>query len=123
MALILTVRRRCACVKAPEARLSWDSCSGSYEHSTGTEVGGQVTPAIIQDAVWLYHRFRLSHRDIEDPLAERGVEVSSESVRLLCNKFGPYISRRLRHKHPGFDDTLFIDEVFVKLAGQRLYLR
>jgi len=79
-------------------------------------------PAIIQYAVWLYHRFRLSHRDIEDLLAERGIQVSYASVRLWCNKFGPHFSRRLRRKHPGFGDTFFIDEVFVKIAGQRHYL-
>ena len=44
-------------------------------------------PVIIQHAVWLYYRFNLSHRDIEDLLAERGIEVSYESVRLWCNKF------------------------------------
>ena len=43
---------------------------------------------IIQYAVWLYHRFNLSHRDIEDLLAERGITVSYESIRLWCNKFG-----------------------------------
>ena len=79
-------------------------------------------PAIIQYAVWLYHRFRLSHRDIEDLLAERGIEVSYESVRLWCNKFGPHFLRRLRRKHPGFGDTFFIDDVFVTIAGQRHYL-
>jgi len=79
-------------------------------------------PAVIQYAVCLYHRFNLSHRDIEDLLAERGVEVSYESARLWCNKFGPHFSRRLRRKHPGFGDTFFIDEVFVRIAGQRHYL-
>ena len=76
-------------------------------------------PAIIQYAVWLYHRFNLSHRDIEDLLAERRIDVSYESVRLWCNKFGPLFSKRLKRKHPGFGDTFFIDEVFVTIAGQR----
>ena len=79
--------------------------------------------AIIQHAVWLYHRFNLSHRDIEDWLAERGIEVSYESVRLWCNKFGPLFSKRLKRQHPGFGDTFFIDEVFVSIKGQRFYLR
>ena len=79
-------------------------------------------PAIIQYAVWLYHRFNLSHRDIEDLLAERGIEVSYESVRLRCNRFGPLFSERLKRRHPGFGDTFFIDEVFVTIAGQRHYL-
>jgi len=79
-------------------------------------------PAIIQHAVWLYHRFNLSHRDIEDLLAERGIEVSYESVRLWCNKFGPLFSKRLKRKHPGFGNTFFVDEVFVTIKGQRYYL-
>ena len=77
---------------------------------------------IIQTAVWLYHRFNLSHRDIEDLLAERGIDVSYESVRLWCNKFGPLFSKRLKRKHPGFGDTFFIDEVFVTIKGKRFYL-
>ena len=60
-------------------------------------------PAIIQYAVWLYRRFNPSHRDIEDLLAERGIEVSYESVRL-------------------FGDTFFIDEVFITITSQRYYL-
>ena len=50
---------------------------------------------IIQYAVWLYHRFNLSHRNIEELLAERGIQVSYESVRLWCNKFGPEFAARL----------------------------
>ncbi len=79
-------------------------------------------PEIIQYAVWLYHRFNLSHRDIEDLLAERGVVVSYESIRLWCNKFGPKYARRLRRRHQGFGDTFYIDEVFVKIQGQQHYL-
>jgi putative transposase len=79
-------------------------------------------PAIIQYAVWLYHRFNLSHRDIEDLLAERGIEATYESVRLWCNKFGPLFAKRLKRRHPGFGDTFFIDEVFVTIAGRRHYL-
>ena len=78
--------------------------------------------AIIQHAVWLYHRFNLSHRRIEDLFAERGIEVSYESVRLWRNKFGPSFSKRLKRKHPGFGNTFFIDEVFVTIKGQRCYL-
>ncbi len=77
---------------------------------------------IIQYAVWLYHRFNLSHRDIEDLLAERGIVVSYESVRLWCNKFGPRYAKRLKRRHQGFGDTFFIDEVFVKIQGQQQYL-
>ena len=77
---------------------------------------------IIQYAVWLYHRFNLSHRDIEDLLAERGIIVSYESIRLWCNKFGTKYAARLRRKHQGYGDTFFIDEVFVKIDGKQHYL-
>ena len=77
---------------------------------------------IIQYAVWLYHRFNLSHRDIEDLLAERGINVSYEAIRLWCNRFGPKYATRLKRKHQGYGDTLFIDEVFVKIVGKQHYL-
>jgi putative transposase len=77
---------------------------------------------ILGHAIWLYHRFSLSHRDVEDLLAERGIDVSYESIRLWCNKFGPQYARRLKHRHQGFGDTFFIDEVFVKICGKQQYL-
>ena len=77
---------------------------------------------IIQYAVWLYHRFNLSHRDIEDLLSERGITVSYESIRLWCNKFGPQYTKRLKCRHQGFGDTFYIDEVFVKIDGKLQYL-
>ncbi len=80
-------------------------------------------PQIISYAVWLYHRFSLSHRDVEDLLAEQGITVSRESIRLWGIKFGPEIAQRLRRKHPGYGDTFFIDEVFVKIRGTQHYLR
>ena len=79
-------------------------------------------PEIIQYAVWLYHRFNLSYRDIEDLLAERGVNVSYEAIRLWCNKLGPKYATRLKRKHQGYGDTFFIDEVFIKLGGKQHYL-
>jgi len=77
---------------------------------------------IIQHAIWLYYRFNLSHRDIEDLLAVRGIVVSYEPVRLWCNKFGSKYARRLKRRHQGFADTFFIDEVFVKIDGKQHYL-
>jgi len=79
-------------------------------------------PEIIQHAVWLYHRFNLSHRDIEDLLAKRRIAVSYEAIRLWYNKFGPRFARNLRRKHQGFGDTFFIDEVFLKIQGKQHYL-
>lgn len=79
-------------------------------------------PDIISYAVWLYYRFNLSHRDIEDLLAERGIIVTRESIRQWCIKFGAIYTRRLKRKHRGFGDTFYIDEVFVKINGKQHYL-
>ena len=79
-------------------------------------------PEIIQYAPWLYYRFNLSHRDIEDLLAERGIDVTYEAIRLWCNRFGPKFGTRLKRKHRGYGDTFFIDEVFVKIDGKQHYL-
>ena len=77
---------------------------------------------IIQYAVWLYYRFNLSHRDIEDLLAERGINVTYEAIRLWCKRFGSIYSVRLKRRHQGYGDTFFIDEVFIKIDGKQLYL-
>jgi len=67
--------------------------------------------------------FRITtRRGIEDLLARRGVVVTHESIRLWCNKFGPLYARRLRHRHRGYGDTFFMDEVFVRLRGEQRYL-
>ena len=79
-------------------------------------------PDIISYAVWLYYRFNLSHRDIEDLLAERGITVSYETIRLWCIKFGAKYARRLKRRHQGYGDTFYIDEVFVKINGKQHYL-
>ncbi len=79
-------------------------------------------PSIIQHAVWLYYRFNLSIRDVEDLLAERNISVSYEAIRLWINKFGPEFTKRLRRRHAGFGDTFFLDEVFVKIGGKQHYL-
>jgi putative transposase len=79
-------------------------------------------PDIISYAAWLYYRFNLSHRDIEDLLAERGITVSREAIRLWCIKFGAIYTRRLKRKHNGYGDTFCIDEVFVKINGKQHYL-
>jgi putative transposase len=79
-------------------------------------------PQIIQYAVWLYYRFNLSHRDIEDLLAERGINVTYETIRLWCIKFGPKYATRLKRQHQGYGDTFFIDEVFIRIDGKQHYL-
>ncbi|XOV90795.1 MAG: IS6 family transposase [Pseudomonadota bacterium] len=77
---------------------------------------------MISYAVWLYYRFILSHRNIEDLLAERGIVVTRESIRLWCIKFGALYARRLKRRHRGHGDTFFIDEAFVKIKGKQHYL-
>ena len=64
----------------------------------------------------------MSHRDVEDLLAERGITVSREAIRLWCIKFGAIYSRRLKKKNRGYGDTFYIDEVFVKINGKQHYL-
>jgi putative transposase len=64
----------------------------------------------------------LSHRDIEDLLAERGITVSREVIRLWCIKFGAIYARRLKRKNRGYGGTFYIDEVFIKINGKQHYL-
>ena len=70
-------------------------------------------PDIISYAVWLYYRFNLSHRDIEDILAERCITVSREAIRLWCIKFGAIFTRRLKRKQQGYADTFYMNVVFA----------
>src|SRR5229473_4504419 len=82
----------------------------------------QFPPAVIQHAVWLYVRFTLSYRDVEDLLAERGLDVSYESSRRWVLKFGPAIARRLRQRRPKPTAHWHLDEMVVRIAGKRMYL-
>ena len=79
-------------------------------------------PDIISYAVWLYYRFNLSHRDIEDLFAERGITVSREAIRIWCIKFGAIYTSRLKRSNGRYGDTFYIDEVFVKINGKQHYL-
>ena len=82
----------------------------------------QFPPAIIQHAVWLYLRFALSYRDVEDLLAERGLDVSYETVRRWVLKFGPLFARELRHRRPRPTSTWHLDEMAVMIAGTQFWL-
>ena len=77
---------------------------------------------LIQQAVWLYFRFALSYRDVEDMLAERGIDVSYETVRRWAQKFGTIIARKLRRGRPRPDGRWHLDEVFVSINGRHLYV-
>ena len=77
---------------------------------------------IISHAVWLYHRFCLSFREVEELLAERGITVTYETIRQWCQKFGPGYALKLKKRQGHLGDTWHIDEVFVTIQGQRQYL-
>ena len=84
--------------------------------------GHRFPPEIISHAVWLYHRFTLSFRDVEDLLAERGILVSYEASRYWCLKFGPAYARKLRKKQGGLGDIWHVDELFIEIRDQHFYL-
>ena len=76
-------------------------------------------PDVIRHAVWLYARFTLSYRDVEDLLAERGLDISYETVRRWFLKFGAPIARNLRHMRPTRSDYWHLDEMVIVIRGQR----
>jgi putative transposase len=84
--------------------------------------GYRFPPEIIHQAIWLYLRFTLSLRDVEDLLAERGIIVSYETVRRWVNHFGPMIAADLRKRRPKPHTTWHLDEVYLKIAGRMVYL-
>jgi putative transposase len=77
---------------------------------------------VIRQAVWLYFRFTLSFRDVEELLAQRGIEVSYETIRCWTLKFGRLYAHNLRRSRPGPTGRWHLDEVVVKIRGRRMYL-
>ncbi len=84
--------------------------------------GYRFPPEIISHAVWLYYRFGLSFRDVEDLLAERGITVTYEAIRQWCRTFRLDDARRLRRRRGQMGDTWYLDELFVKIQGRQQYL-
>jgi putative transposase len=82
----------------------------------------QFPPAIIRHAVWLYVRFTLSYRDVEDLLSERGLDVSYETVRRWVLKFGSLFARELRRRRPRPTTRWHLDEMAATIAGRRFWL-
>ena len=68
--------------------------------------------------MWLYHRFSLSFLDVEDLLAERGINVTYETIRQWCRTFGLEYARRLRRRRGRQGDTWYLDELFVRMQGR-----
>src|SRR5688572_7258275 len=82
----------------------------------------QFPPVVIQQAVWLYLRSTLSYRDVEDLLAERGLDISYETVRRWVLKFGTMFARRLRARRPRAGFQWHLDEMVAVIGGRRMYL-
>jgi putative transposase len=82
----------------------------------------QFPPTAIQHAVWLYLRFTLSYRDVEELLAERGLDVSYETIRRWVRKFGQAITCNLRRLRPRTSSRWHLDEMVVCIAGKQMYL-
>lgn len=79
-------------------------------------------PDTIRLAVWLYFRFTTSLRDVEEMLAERGINVSYETVRCWANKFGPTIAANIRRKRGRADNVCHLDEMVVRINGVRMFM-
>ncbi len=84
--------------------------------------GHRFPPEIISHSVWMYHRFCLSLRDVEELLAKRGILVTYETIRQWRRKFGPEYARNLKRRQGRLGDIWYLDEVFVKIRGERHYL-
>jgi transposase-like protein len=77
---------------------------------------------VIRYAVWLYFRFTLSFRDVEELLAERGIEVSYETIRCWTIKFGHRFAHNLKARRPPPSPRWHLDEMVCKIGGRRVYL-
>src|SRR5215212_7579563 len=84
--------------------------------------GYSFPPNIIQRAVWMYLRFTLSFRDVEELLAERAIAVTYETVRRWVLAFGPPIAGRLRARRPKPHGRWHLDAMFVRVGGKQMYL-
>ena len=84
--------------------------------------GYRFPTEIISHAVWLYYRFSLSYRDVEELLAARGIMVTYETIRQWCLKFGQQYANQLRRRRARPGDKWHLDEVFLKINGKTHYL-
>ncbi len=72
--------------------------------------------------MWLYFRFSLSFRDVEELLAQRGIVVTYETVRQWCLKFGQLYANELRRRRPRCGDKWYLDEMVLTIQGKKHYL-
>jgi transposase-like protein len=79
-------------------------------------------PEVIRHAVWLYFRFNLSLRDVEELMAQRGIDVTYETIRCWTRKFGPLIARRLKKRRPRPTPRWHLDEMVCRIGGRQMYL-
>jgi len=84
--------------------------------------GHRFSGSVVGYAVWLYHRFALSLRDVEDLLAERGIKVSHETIRVWCRRFGPQIAASIRRGRPKPADKWHMDEMVITIGGRKHWL-
>ncbi len=84
--------------------------------------GHRFPPEIICHAVWLYLRFTLSFRDVEELLAERGLDISYETIRRWVLKFGPQFARELRRRRTRPSSVWHLDEMVIRIGGERFWL-
>ena len=84
--------------------------------------GYRFPSEIISYCVWVYFRFSVSYRDIEELMAERGVTVTYETIRAWCERFGRDYAKRIRARRGRLGDTWHMDEVFIKIGGRLQYL-
>jgi transposase-like protein len=109
---IVTLRRACGPSGGPVAKRMKKISYSGY----------RFPPEIIQQAIWLYLRFTMSLRDVEDVLAERGIAVSYETIRRWVNHFGPMIAADLRKRRPKPHAVWHLDEVYLRMGGRMVYL-
>jgi putative transposase len=114
--MTIALRRQGHCQVGTGAR-AWQGAD--HEHDTHPYRGCRHPPAIINHAVWLYHCFSLSLREVELILAKRGVEVSDESLRQWGRRFGEGFAKKLRRRRPRPGDIWHLDEKFIRLNGQQ----
>jgi putative transposase len=105
-----------------EKRKLWHTDGMKINTTVPNYKGYRFPPEILSHAVWLYFRFSLSFRDVEELLAQRGIIVTYETVRQWCLKFGQSFANELRRRRPRCGDKWHLDEVVLTIRGLKHYL-